>query len=129
MTSSFVNDALGCNSVTWAPYTAVGNLPSANDKPSLRLATGSCDNTVRVWRFEGDWDNNQSGQWVEEKKIGSPHENWVRGVAWAPNTAMPYNIIGTSSSFSSVIILTRKQGGSYYCGFVILFCLSCSELL
>lgn len=94
VTNSFVNDALGCNSVTWAPYTAVGNLPNGNDKPSLRLATGSCDNTVRVWRFEGDWDNGHAGQWVEEKKVGSPHENWVRGVAWAPNTAMPYNILG-----------------------------------
>ena len=108
VTSSFVNDSLGCNSVSWAPYTAVGNLRGGSDKPCLRVVTGSCDNTVRVWRFDGNWAEGQ-GQWVEEKKIGSPHENWVRGVAWAPNTAMPYNIIASCSEDKTVAIWRQGE--------------------
>ena len=70
--TSFVNDSLGCNSVSWAPFTAFGNVLNTNNdsnidpnnnhinaniKPSLRLVTGSCDTTVRIWKYEGQWEN------------------------------------------------------------------------
>jgi len=111
ITNSFVNDSLGCNSVSWAPFTAFGNV-TGDDKPSLRLVTGSCDTTVRVWKFDGIWENNQQGQWREEKKVGNPHSDWVRDVAWAPNTAMPYNIIASCGEDRIVAIWkqTEAQG-------------------
>lgn len=70
-----VNDTLGCNSVSWAPYTAIGNTYTAENgelKSTLRLVTGSCDNTVRIWRYDGNWEA-RSGKWVEEKKERQPH--------------------------------------------------------
>ena len=91
VTNLFVNDALGCNSVSWAPYTALGNSTdgtyllfylyfkyycnciSAGKSVALRLVAGSCDTTVRVWKFDGQWENGHQGSWREEKKIGNPH--------------------------------------------------------
>lgn len=47
---------------------------SIENKSKLRLVTGSCDTTVRVWGFEGDWENNHQGNWKEEMKVGgNPH--------------------------------------------------------
>ena len=122
MSSSFQNDSLGCNSVSWAPYSALGSI--MEDGSSVRrLVTGSCDNSVRVWAY-----NVQLNKWQEESKQASPHKglnlirpfaiwrqiicylytcnllDWVRDVAWAPNTAMPYNIIASCSEDRSVYI-------------------------
>lgn len=54
--SKFKNDALGCNSVSWAPYNAIGSL--TNDIVLRRLVTGSCDKIVKVWRSApgSDWE-------------------------------------------------------------------------
>jgi len=55
------------------------NEPNPNEvtqtlKSRLRLVTGSCDTTVRVWTFVGDWENNHQGNWKEELKLGgNPH--------------------------------------------------------
>ncbi len=67
----FPNDALGCNSVSWGPYNAIGSLSEDPSSPSpiRRLVTGSCDNTVRVWRCAGG----SEGQWTEEGRHGKPH--------------------------------------------------------
>lgn len=128
---AFQNDALGCNAVSWAPYNAIGP-QSDSGVPVKRLVTASCDNRVRMWKFEGD-------QWAEERKkeeqthsgtflqcgsitASTPFNfyhnifafslrvracvalDWVRDVAWAPNTAMPYNIIASCSEDRKVVI-------------------------
>ena len=50
------------------------------------------------------------GKWEEEKKqVPSPHQDWVRDVAWAPNTAMPYNIIASCSEDRSVYIWKQME--------------------
>lgn len=101
--SFFQNDSLGCNSVSWAPYSALGSI--LEDGSSVRrLVTGSCDNTVRIWSH-----NVQSNKWQEESKQASPHADWVRDVAWAPNTAMPYNIIASCSEDRSVYIWKQTE--------------------
>lgn len=74
--TSFVNDSMGCNAVSWAPFTALGSASSdasSSASPVLRLVTGSCDNTVRIWRFEGQFDRNKAGQWVEERRLAGGH--------------------------------------------------------
>ncbi len=61
------NDTLGCNTVSWAPYSAIGSL--LEDGRSIkRLVTGSCDNTVRMWR-----QTQIDGAWEEEDRVSSPH--------------------------------------------------------
>lgn len=37
------------------------------------------------------------------------HTDWVRDVAWAPNTAMPYNIIASCSEDRSVCIWKQSE--------------------
>ena len=111
-TSKFKNDAMGCNSVSWAPYSALGSSSSEEQSAperslaGSRLVTGSCDNQVRIWRFVA-----ANGTWEEEarRQLSSPHTDWVRDVAWAPNTAMPYNIIASCSEDRNVYIW--KQAG------------------
>ena len=101
----FKADALGCNSVSWAPFSALGG----ESAPVKRLATGSCDNLVRIWKCV----SNNPGQedWQQEEKVGvaSPHTDWVRDVAWAPNTAMPYNIIASCSEDRTVFIWKQTK--------------------
>ena len=52
----------------------------------------------------GQWEANMAGEWVEERKVGVGHSDWVRDVAWAPNTAMPFNIIASCSEDKTVKI-------------------------
>lgn len=63
--TSIQNDTLGCNTVTWGPFSALGSL-SEDGSSTQRLATGSCDNMVRMYKL-------QNGKWEEEVKESSPH--------------------------------------------------------
>lgn len=65
-TRHFQNDTLGCNSVSWAPANAIGSV-TEDGTHVRRLVTGSCDNTVRVWRSVGS-----EGHWTEESKEAGP---------------------------------------------------------
>lgn len=96
------NDTLGCNSISFAPYSALGSQTSDEKISVLRFVTGSCDNTVRIWKCIG---GGTDGQFVEELKEGNiAHSDWVRDVAWAPTAAMPYNIIASCSEDRNVFI-------------------------
>eukprot|EP00607_Mallomonas_marina_P009901 CAMPEP_0182419684 /NCGR_PEP_ID=MMETSP1167-20130531/4084_1 /TAXON_ID=2988 /ORGANISM="Mallomonas Sp, Strain CCMP3275" /LENGTH=305 /DNA_ID=CAMNT_0024594737 /DNA_START=64 /DNA_END=981 /DNA_ORIENTATION=+ len=99
----FQNDTLGTNAVSWAPYSSVGSF-TEDGRSVRRLVTGSCDNTVRIWR-------SVDGGWSEEGKISvsSPHSDWVRDVSWAPNTGMPYNIIASGSEDRTVYIWRQSD--------------------
>lgn len=100
--SSIQNDTLGCNSVSWAPYSALGSLLE-NGRSIKRLVTGSCDHSVRMWRQQDD------GTWTEEDRQASPHTDWVRDVAWAPNTGMPFNIVASCSEDRNVYIWRQVE--------------------
>jgi len=73
MCTHFQNDALGCNSVSWAPAQAIGS-QSADGAAVRRLVTGACDNSTRIWRF-----NDQDGSWKEEPLKGSGHTGMCCG--------------------------------------------------
>ena len=66
MVQHFVNDSLGCNSVSWAPFNAIGSQLGENGT-ARRVVTGSCDNTVRIWKCCGD------DRWVPEPCDPSKH--------------------------------------------------------
>lgn len=95
--SHFQNDTLGTNSVSWAPYSAVNSLQE-DGRSARRLVTGSCDNSVRIWRLV-------DAGWTEESRSSlSSHTDWVRDVSWAPNTGLPYNTIASCSEDRTVLI-------------------------
>lgn len=97
------NDTLGCNAVTWAPFSSLGSALE-DGTPVLRLASGSCDNSVRIWKCVG-----LEGTFTEETKQSSPHSDWVRDVAWAPNSAMPYNLIASCAEDRNVYIWKQSE--------------------
>jgi protein transport protein SEC13 len=112
----FQNDYLGCNSVSWAPYNAIGSILE-DGTPVRRLVTGGCDNVVRIWRSIG-----ADGPWTEEARqtgVGSSHTDWVRDVAWAPNTAVVFNTIASCSEDRTVIIWKQATAGASWQSTVI----------
>jgi protein transport protein SEC13 len=96
-------DSLGCNSVTWAPYSAIFSLDDEG-RSVRRLATGSCNNHVTFWK-----KNTVTHAWEQEAVDGQPHTDWVRDVAWAPATGLPYNLLASCSEDCTVRIWTQGQ--------------------
>ena len=96
---------LGCNSISWAPVTwnMANNHP--NGLPPLRFVTGSCDNNVRVWEQSAD------GEWDFKATTLQPakHDDWVRDVAWAPNTSTATSVIASCSEDKRVVIWTLSD--------------------
>lgn len=113
----FQNDTLGCNAVSWAPYSSCLQSDSSDTAGATvlnRLATGSCDNMVRIWaRVAAASTTTTAGghnspQWVEEEKsCETPHKDWVRDVAWAPNSSLPYSMFASCSEDCTVYIWRR----------------------
>lgn len=63
---------IGCNAVSWCPVIEPGydtTTLHSRSGPIKRLATGGCDNLVKIWREEND-------KWIEEKKLEA-HSDWV----------------------------------------------------
>lgn len=97
--SSIGVGSMSCNSVSWAPYGHMGS------KGAARLVTGGCDNLVKVWRL----DVNEKGEWAEKWVLDNDgvingHDDWVRDVAWAPNSGMMCNTVASCSEDGNVFI-------------------------
>lgn len=103
--STLVQDSqLGVNAVTWAPFGALGE-QTADGKTVKRIATGSCDNCVRIWALrEGETE------WSQEHVLQG-HTDWVRDAAWAPSTGLPCNTLASCSEDGSVFIWSQDTAG------------------
>ncbi|KAG2002307.1 protein transporter SEC13 [Coprinopsis cinerea AmutBmut pab1-1] len=115
----FNGHAIGCNAVSWAPAVVPGSLitpqqpqaapgqapqqPAATAPVVKRFASAGCDNLVKIWGYREDTQS-----WVEEETLEG-HTDWVRDVAWAPNTGLPRSYIATASQDKTVLIWTKDS--------------------
>mmetsp|Transcript_44120 Transcript_44120/g.103108 ORF Transcript_44120/g.103108 Transcript_44120/m.103108 type:complete len:343 (+) Transcript_44120:58-1086(+) len=88
----------GAQTVNWAPVSYRDGVPSS----SVRLATGGCDNNVKVWRCEAE-------VWTEENpRFPYCHTDWVRAVAWRPDHS---SVLATGSWDNTVVIWAQEMEG------------------
>ncbi len=104
---------VGVTSVTWAPSAAPGSLVGESAMPVQKLASGGCDNTVKVWKYTG-------GNWrLDCFPPLSKHTDWVRDVAWAPNLGLPKCTIASASQDGTVVIWTQVMNPSAITQFLL----------
>ncbi|ODV82745.1 hypothetical protein CANARDRAFT_209731 [[Candida] arabinofermentans NRRL YB-2248] len=89
----FQAHSIGVNAGSWAP-------PQKDNIHEKRLVTGGCDNTVKIWKFDGT-------NYVEEASL-TGHTDWVRDVAWSPSL-LSKSYIATASQDRTVIIWTKES--------------------
>ncbi|KAL3640138.1 Protein transport protein S13 A [Castilleja foliolosa] len=105
---------VGVTSVSWAPSMAPGALvgPGALE-PVQKLASGGCDNTVKVWKlYNGNWK-------MDCFPALQMHSDWVRDVAWAPNLGLPKTTVASASQDGTVVIWTVAKEGDQWEGRVL----------
>jgi protein transport protein SEC13 len=105
---------IGANSVAWCPSSRPESLLSAmpsgvaDEVPifsEMRLATGGCDNLVKIWKFKGN-------EWAVEHELAR-HTDWVRDVAWAPNIGVPCHTVVSCSQDRTVLVWKSTDGTSW----------------
>jgi len=100
---------IGCNTVSWAPYMPAGAAMGARapqQVPLPRIASGGCDNKVRIWTVGPNPGVMNHTTYLPEPA----HTDWVRDVAWAPSVGLSQNILATGSQDHSVIIWHELMG-------------------
>lgn len=105
---------VGVTAVSWAPSMAPGALVGSGVlEPVQKLASGGCDNTVKVWKlYNGMWK-------MDCFPALQMHTNWVRDVAWAPNLGLPKSTIASASEDGTVVIWTVAKEGDQWEGKVL----------
>ncbi|KAJ7559493.1 hypothetical protein O6H91_04G087600 [Diphasiastrum complanatum] len=104
---------VGVTSVSWSPAAAPGSLVGESLGIIQKLASGGCDNTVKVWKL-------QDGNWkLDCFPALSKHKDWVRDVAWAPNLGLPKNTIASASQDGTVVIWTQGKEGDQWEGLLL----------
>ncbi|KAJ2495893.1 GTPase-activating protein S13 [Coemansia sp. RSA 1972] len=89
--------ATGVNAVSWASVIA------ATAQTTLRqFATGGCDNNVKVWAYS------EQTKTYDVVRTLSGHSDWVRDVAFAPNSGLPRTYLASCSQDKNVYIWTRN---------------------
>lgn len=108
---------IGCNAVTWCPSARPDSLLHAvatgsNEPVSvfapMRIASGGCDNLVKVWKYA--WAvsilfscRHDGKEWKLESELNG-HSDWVRDVTWAPNIGVPMHTLVSCSQDRTVLI-------------------------
>ncbi|OIT33727.1 PREDICTED: protein transport protein SEC13 homolog B-like [Nicotiana attenuata] len=105
---------VGVTSVSWAPSTSPGAIVGSGVlEPVQKLASGGCDNTVKVWKLcNGKWK-------MDCFPALQMHSNWVRDVAWAPNLGLRKSTIASASENGTVVIWTMAKEGDQWDGKVL----------
>lgn len=96
----FPAHAAGVQCISWMPVHH--NHHEISGPAAMRLATGGCDNLVRVWKCEGEaWGPDPS-------HLSLAHSDWVRAVAFRPDTS---NTLATGSWDRTVVIWAQEMEG------------------
>ena len=82
----------------------------------MRLVTGSCDNTVRFWRY-----SEVAGIGQRRTRLVTLTPDWVRDVSWAPNVASPGNIVASCGEDQKVYIWKENENGAWEYNLVKVF--------
>ncbi|XP_024360104.1 protein transport protein SEC13 homolog B [Physcomitrium patens] len=99
---------VGVTSVSWASASSLETSIGADSRLLQRLASGGCDNTVKVWKFENNsWK-------LDCFPPLSKHVDWVRDVGWAPNFGLGRSTIASASQDGTVVIWTQKNDGDQW---------------
>lgn len=97
--ASFAAHPGGAQTLSWAPVQRRDGVPVS----SMRLATGGCDNSVSIWKCEGD-------AWVQEMPPLPPaHTDWVRAVAWRPGEGT--SVVASGSWDRTVVVWAQEVEG------------------
>lgn len=96
---------MGVNVVDWAPHGHLGQNPAGS---IMRIVTGACDETVRVFQCDAAAEG---AQWEQDGAPLAVHNDWVRGVAWAPTTGLPCNAVATCSEDGTAWVHTQTAPG------------------
>ncbi|PVU89442.1 hypothetical protein BB559_001120 [Furculomyces boomerangus] len=93
----------GVNSVCWAPITALAalSLPASSSPMVKQIATGGCDNMVKIWTYS------ESNKNYELTTALPGHTGWVRDVAFAPNIGLGSIYLASSSQDRTVILWSK----------------------
>lgn len=111
----------GCNSVAWCPSAVPSSLLALDFKaleekalPSgpKMIATGGCDNTVKIWKAAEV--ENEEGKGVKEEKWEneatlSDHTDWVRDVCWRPSMGQGVQVLVSCSQDNTVLIWKKDK--------------------
>ena len=114
--SLFAAHNIGVNSISWAPSIIPSSLmapqgannsqqPASGPKYIKKMATGGCDNLVKIWTF-----NASTSQWVVEETLEG-HSDWVRDVAFAPGMGLPRTYLASAGQDRTVVIWTQDALG------------------
>lgn len=102
----FFGHGFGVNSVSWHPTNFITHTSSDNsttfgsvlsDTPPLRFVSCGMDNLIRVWQSR---DNSIKSFYVTATLEG--HEDFVRDVAWRPNSNSSNSNLETIASAGDV---------------------------
>ncbi|OQV25504.1 Protein SEC13-like protein [Hypsibius exemplaris] len=90
--------ALGVMAVSWGDPFFMPVNGKRGETTTARLATGGCDNCVKIWR-----ENGENGPWLEENRLDG-HSDWVRDVAWRINRLFEHTTVVSASQDRRVLI-------------------------
>jgi protein transport protein SEC13 len=95
-----------------APGALIGSGSNQSDFVQ-KLASGGCDNTVKIWKlYNGSWK-------MDCFPALQMHADWVRDVAWAPNLGLPKSTVASASQDGTVVIWTVGKEGDQWQGHVL----------
>lgn len=84
----------GAQAVSWMPV---------QENQVMRLATGGCDNSVHIWKCDGEaWS-------LEQPPLPAVHSDWVRAVAWRPSPGAA--VVASGGWDKTVVIFSQEMEG------------------
>ncbi|EGR31836.1 WD repeat protein, partial [Ichthyophthirius multifiliis] len=100
---------VGINCLCWEPYKPDENLTFDLVERQInnltKLITGSVDKSLKIWSLHIQNGQLQQNLIYEIKGI---HGDWIRDIAWSPDSSNQYDIIASCSE-DSIVIISKLQ--------------------